>query len=108
VEVTCSWWLMPFVKGKMEQAHRGICDKVIEKVMMEQQQRAIAGVEHGRHSSVESPNKGKSRVNPDKDLPGVPQQDIHGGAEGVYEVDGLGSQRVEMPADAPPEKITYR
>jgi hypothetical protein len=38
----------------------------------------------------------------------VPQQDIHGGAEGVYEVDGLGSQRVEMPADAPPEKITYR
>jgi hypothetical protein len=108
VEVTCSWWLMPFVKGKMEQAHRGICDKVIEKVMMEQQQRAIAGVEHGRHSSVESPNKGKSRVNPDKDLPGVPQQDIHGGAEGVYEVDGLGSQRAEMPADAPPEKITYR
>jgi hypothetical protein len=91
----------------MEQAHRGICEKVIEKVMMEQQQRVIASAEHGRHS-VESPNRGKGRVDSNKDLPGVPQQDTHGGTDGVYEVEGLGSQRAEMPAEAAPEKITYR
>ncbi|KAF2249951.1 hypothetical protein BU26DRAFT_399908, partial [Trematosphaeria pertusa] len=32
VEVQCAWWLMPFVRGKMEQAHRDICRKVVEKV----------------------------------------------------------------------------
>ncbi|EFQ95905.1 hypothetical protein CFE70_006206 [Pyrenophora teres f. teres 0-1] len=32
VEVTCSWWLMPFVKGKMEEAHREVCNKVVQMV----------------------------------------------------------------------------
>lgn len=41
-EVSCSWWLMPFVKGKMEQAHRDICRKVIEKVEMQRRQDDIA------------------------------------------------------------------
>lgn len=42
VEVQCSWYMMPFVKGKMEQAHRDICRKVVEKVIMEKQQEAVA------------------------------------------------------------------
>lgn len=41
-EVSCSWWLMPFVKGKMEQAHRDICRKVIEKVEMQRRQDDLA------------------------------------------------------------------
>jgi hypothetical protein len=101
VEVSCAWWMMPFVKGKMEQAHRGICAKVVEKVEMEQRQRAVAGVEFGGRHSVESPNKGKGRYNTDKDLPGVPPH------QGAVEVDALETQRMEMPADVP-EKITYR
>lgn len=42
VEVQCSWWMMPFVRGKMEGAHRDICRKVVEKVVMEKQQEAVA------------------------------------------------------------------
>lgn len=41
-EITCSGWLMPFVKGKMEQAHRDICRKVIEKVEMQRSQDHLA------------------------------------------------------------------
>jgi hypothetical protein len=104
VEVSCAWWMMPFVKGKMEEAHRGICRKVVEKVEMEMRQRAVAGVDlGGRHSlqsTVDSP-KGKARLDTDKALPGVPPQ------EGAVEVDALETQRMEMPADVP-EKITYR
>ena len=32
VEVTCAWWLMPFVKGKMEEAHTDVCNKVVQMV----------------------------------------------------------------------------
>jgi len=107
VEVTCAWWMMPFVKGKMEQAHRGICSKVIEKVMMEQRQRAVAGVEFGGRHRVESPHKGKGRMGMDKHLPSIPSEDEHRGAQGAVEVDALEPQRMELPADLP-EKITYR
>jgi len=41
-EVSCSWWMMPFVKGKMELAHRDICRKVIEKVEMQRRQIDLA------------------------------------------------------------------
>jgi plasmid stability protein len=34
--------LMPFVKGKMELAHRDICRKVIEKVEMQRRQIDLA------------------------------------------------------------------
>jgi hypothetical protein len=105
VEVTCAWWLMPFVRGKMEQAHRGICAKVMEKVEMEQRQRAVAGVEFGGRHSVESPFKGKGRANTDKDLPGVPPQYTQGGPRAV-EVEAEETKRTEMPAPVP-EKITY-
>lgn len=105
VEVTCAWWMMPFVKGKLEQAHRGICSKVMEKVEMEHRQRSVAGVETGRHS-VESPNKGKGRANTDKDLPGVPPEYAQAIGSAV-QVDGMETQRMELAADVP-EKITYR
>ncbi|KAF2030198.1 hypothetical protein EK21DRAFT_112118 [Setomelanomma holmii] len=104
VEVTCAWWMMPFVRGKMEQAHRGICSKVVEKVEMEMRQQAVAngdfGGRHSVQSSVDS-NRGKGRLDTDKALPRVPPQ------QGAFEVDAMETQRMEMPADVP-EKITYR
>ncbi|KAF2006047.1 hypothetical protein P154DRAFT_518265 [Amniculicola lignicola CBS 123094] len=42
VEVTCAWWLMPFVRGKMEEAHREICKRVIEKVVAEKTQKKLS------------------------------------------------------------------
>ncbi|KAI0470487.1 hypothetical protein GGR56DRAFT_660559 [Xylariaceae sp. FL0804] len=42
VELSCSWWLMPFVKGKMEGAHRDICRRLVEKVEMQKMQEAVA------------------------------------------------------------------
>lgn len=107
VEVTCAWWMMPFVKGKMEEAHRGICKKVVEKVDMEQRQRVVAGAEYGGTHVVESSNKGKERNERAKPLPGVPSNDGHRSVPGAVEVDALESQRMELPADMP-EKITYR
>lgn len=103
VEVTCAWWLMPFVRGKMEQAHRGICSKVMEKVAMEQRQRAVAGVEFGGRHSVDSPNKGKGRADTAKDLPGVPPPEY---SPGSPESAAAHAQRVDTPAQVP-EKITY-
>jgi hypothetical protein len=32
VDVSCARWMMPFVKSKMEEAHRDICRKVVDKV----------------------------------------------------------------------------
>jgi hypothetical protein len=106
VEVQCAWWMMPFVKGKMEQAHRDICSKVMEKVEMEHRQRAVAGVEFGGRHSVESSNKGKGRANTNKNLPAEPPQYTQA-IEGAAEVDAQETQRTEMPAEVP-EKITYR
>lgn len=103
VEVSCSWFLMPFVKGKMEEAHRGICAKVIEKVEMEHRQRTIASA--GR-DSVGSPNKGKGRISTDKALPTLPPQSPPPGGQSAYEVGAMDSQRIEMAANRP-EKITY-
>jgi hypothetical protein len=58
VEVTCSWWLMPFVKGKMEEAHRDICRKVVEKVVMEKQQEAVARMAAKGKGRAETPTGG--------------------------------------------------
>jgi hypothetical protein len=104
VEVSCAWWMMPFVKGKMEEAHRGICAKVVEKVQMEHRQKAVAGVEFGGSrglDSIESPNRANLRYNTHKDLPVVPPH------QGAAEVDAEDTQRMEMAAPLP-EKITYR
>ncbi|KAF1931211.1 uncharacterized protein M421DRAFT_342090 [Didymella exigua CBS 183.55] len=52
VQASCLWWLMPFVKSKMEQAHRDICRKVIEKVEMQRRQNNLAqSVERGKRLS---------------------------------------------------------
>lgn len=55
VEVQCSSWLMPFVRGKMEGAHRDICRKVIEKVIMEKQQQAVARTAASAKLRVDTP-----------------------------------------------------
>jgi hypothetical protein len=78
VEVTCSWWMMPFVKGKMEGAQRDICRKVIEKVVMEKQQRAVAS------SAIGKTRAGELRDTIDRERP------------------------FEMEAEPLPQKITYR
>ncbi|KAL5117047.1 hypothetical protein ACEQ8H_005006 [Pleosporales sp. CAS-2024a] len=102
VEVTCAWWMMPFVKGKMEEAHKGICAKVVEKVEMENRQRVVASA--GSHSAASPRRKGRAEV--DKNLPGVPLQYTQR-TPGAVEVDAMNSQRIEMAAQLP-EKITYR
>lgn len=105
VEVTCAWWMMPFVKGKMEQAHRGICSKVIDKVVTEHRENAVAGLDSGGIHGMESQQKGKERAYTDYHPHTVLFQ-----AEqpGVFEVDGLGSQRMELPAAHLPEKVCWK
>jgi hypothetical protein len=85
-EVSCSWWLMPFVKGKMEQAHRDICRKVIEKVEMQRRQNDLAKfVGRGQELS-------QGRV-------------LHTNARPV-EANADEAQRVELPAPGS-QKIFY-
>jgi hypothetical protein len=102
VEVTCAWYLMPFVKGKMEMAHRDICAKIIEKVIMEHRQNVVA--DGGRHS-VESPHKGKGVLNKEEHMPTVLVQGERQLAQDVFEVDGLDTQRMELQAADVPEKV---
>lgn len=52
-EVSCSALLMPFVKGKMEEAHRNICRKVIEKI--EKQRREVGAVQTGEQGQQSPP-----------------------------------------------------
>ncbi|KAF2630524.1 hypothetical protein BU25DRAFT_259424 [Macroventuria anomochaeta] len=85
-EVSCSWWLMPFVKGKMEQAHRDLCRKIIEKVEMQKRQDDLANsVGRGQELS-----RGHA---------------ISANAARV-EADANESQRVELPAPGS-QKIFY-
>lgn len=59
VEVQCAWYMMPFVKGKMEQAHRDICKKVVEMVEMQKTQEAVAKTAAKGKSRAESPQEEK-------------------------------------------------
>lgn len=102
VEVSCGRLMMPFVKGKMEQAHQDICRKVVEKVEMQRRQAAIA---------QESP-RGKSRAGEGDATDAstgyaqpTPQRALFGQ---TYDVPGEAaeSQRAGMVAPLP-EKITY-
>jgi hypothetical protein len=71
VEVTCSWWMMPFVRGKMEGAHRDICRKVVEKVVMEKQQEAVARTSvksKSRAGTPETPTRLEERVEADGEI----------------------------------------
>jgi hypothetical protein len=120
VEVSCAWWLMPFVRGKMEQAHQGICEKVVERVV---KMRELGWV---GNASVQSREAGLAQQRK-----GEEEEDIHTGfaqetrqhyetpdpvvygqthrnTEGLVEADAQETQRVEMPAAPLPEKITYR
>ncbi|KAH7346089.1 hypothetical protein BKA66DRAFT_433382 [Pyrenochaeta sp. MPI-SDFR-AT-0127] len=105
VEVTCSWWLMPFVKGKMEQAHRDVCRKVVEKVEMQWRQQAVA------NSTIKGKTKASAHLHEDlptghADLQGEHFAPRQREVDGLVEADGLGTQKVEMAAPLP-EKITY-
>jgi hypothetical protein len=85
-EISCSWWLMPFVKGKMEQAHRDICRKVIEKVEMQRRQDDLA-------KSVGRGNQPSLGAAISMNSPPV-------------EAEANEAQRVELPTSGP-EKIRY-
>ena len=85
-EVSCSWWLMPFVKSKLEQAHRDICRKVIEKVEMQRRQDDLA------KSVVRGQELSQRHV-------------LHANAKPV-EANADEAQRVELPAPGS-QKIFY-
>lgn len=85
-EVSCSWWLMPFVKGKLEQAHRDICRKIIEKIEMQRRQDDLANTV-GRGKMLSSGHA--LNVNPRP-----------------IEADSNEAQRVELPAPGS-QKIFY-
>jgi hypothetical protein len=59
VEVVCAWWMMPLVRAKMEETHRDICRKVVEKVVREEEERARegAGVEKSKEKEARQPAK---------------------------------------------------
>lgn len=114
VEVTCSWWLMPFVKGKMEQAHRDVCRKVVEKVEMQRRQQAVAsGTVKGKaRASVDAPDgiyTGYAGMQRDYDAkrPSEHEAKRQESAHSLAELDRLETQKVEMAAPLP-EKITYQ
>ncbi|KAJ4350346.1 uncharacterized protein N0V89_008967 [Didymosphaeria variabile] len=60
VEVVCVWWMMPLVRGKMEEAHRDICQKVVETVVREKEEkeREAASREAGKGKQREAPLDG--------------------------------------------------
>jgi hypothetical protein len=119
VEVSCAWWLMPFVRGKMEQAHRGICEKVVERVVKMRDEGWLGNenVEVGEQRLVQQGNSKEeedihtgyaqeTRQHYEHPEPVVFGQTHH--TEGLVEVDAQETQRVEMPAAPLPDKITYR
>ena len=55
VEVICAWWMMPLVRGKMEEAHRDICRKVVEKVVAEKEMAATQRAAAKDKTRVEVP-----------------------------------------------------
>lgn len=97
VEVTCSWLMMPFVKGKLEEAHKDVCNKIIEKVEMQKRQQAIANF---------SPKANRKNTVPDENIAtGFTQMQREHYAKfhhdpkaagSPVEVDALESQRLEM------------
>jgi hypothetical protein len=123
VEVSCSWWLMPFVKGKMEEAHRDVCRKVIEKV--EHRRRASVALrkdaeglevvgaikrQDSKADNHEDVNTGFAQET--REHYKKPQPMGFGSAHKLdpvpVEADAVDTQRSEVPAAGLPEKITYR
>ncbi|KAF2732875.1 hypothetical protein EJ04DRAFT_513622 [Polyplosphaeria fusca] len=87
VEVQCAWYLMPFVRRGMEDGHRDICRKVIEKVEMSRRQEEMA-------RRVE---RGKMRAEEEMRGPGS----VTGGFDDDEEEERKGE------AERLPDKITY-
>jgi len=121
VEVSCAWWLMPFVKGKMEEGHRNLCRMVIEKVEKmvsegwEGHDPAAFGL-HGAASRHDSRIEGMDDVNtgfaqetrehyakPQPVVFGQTHQDVLRYAD----ADVMEEERPHMPAGPLPEKVTY-
>lgn len=80
VEVACAWWMMPLVRSKMEEAHRDICRKVVDKV--EGLQRGGAAVQVA--------------------VPEGPEDEL-----GPAPLGGLQSVDVGLPPPVVPGKVTY-
>lgn len=121
VEVTCPWWLMPFVKGKLEEAHQDLCRKVIEKVEKLRQSGWDGNdpVEFGTYGVVGSQ---KSKDEGEDVTTGFSQEtrqhyekaqnvgsgQTHEEAEGLAEAGAAETQKVETPAEPLPDKIIYQ
>lgn len=123
VEVTCAWWLMPFVKGKMEVAHKDVCQKVIEKV--EQKRRSSAALRNDAEGLqvLDAVKRQDSKADTGEDINTgfaqetkehykKPQPLGFGQAHRIdpvpVEADAVDTQRSEVPSAGLPEKITYR
>ncbi|EUC40160.1 hypothetical protein COCMIDRAFT_9907 [Bipolaris oryzae ATCC 44560] len=107
VEVTCAWYLMPFVKGKMELAHRDVCRKIIDRV------------EHRKRSSMTAVQRQDSGADGTEDLNTgflqetrehykKPQPVQFGQTHQAVEADAVDTQRTAIPSADLPDKITYR
>ncbi|KAK7185564.1 hypothetical protein DPSP01_010756 [Paraphaeosphaeria sporulosa] len=94
VEVVCAWWMMPLVRGKMEEAHRDICRKVVEKVVKEVAKR------EGENCDVAVPGEKRiGEVDGDHDVRVDPL---------AQEEDAYARESVDLTTrDQAPDKITY-
>ncbi|EOA87885.1 hypothetical protein ACJQWK_08597 [Exserohilum turcicum] len=121
VEVACSWLLMPFVKGKMEEAHRDVCRKVIERVEQQMKALSMPGVgsaafeaikrQDSKADSIENINTGfaqETREHYAKPRSQAHQPVARPAVPVLAEIEAVDSQRTEMPATPLPDKITYR
>ncbi|KAF2438278.1 hypothetical protein P171DRAFT_171161 [Karstenula rhodostoma CBS 690.94] len=94
VEVVCAWWMMPLVRGKMEEAHRDICRKVVEKVARQMAEREQEG---GNVQMVAKQKTGQVESDHVVRVDSLAQkQDSYAGEDVESE-----------PKDQGPEKITY-
>lgn len=96
VEVTCAWYIMPFVRRSMEGAHRDICKKVIEKVEMAKRQEALEKTIQGKRQEVmERSGRGKGKERAMESPSEESLQERRNEAEDTEEAEAL------------PDKITY-
>lgn len=115
VEVNCAWWMMPFVRGKMEEAHRDICKKVVEQVVMKKRQDSVRNLEEARIKSSErrretlsealrEGQKEKDRREKDSTYRIEMPREEEGGDE---HVEGHAGGEGRAQAEPLPEKISY-
>jgi len=113
VEVTCLWWLMPFVKGKLEEAHRDVCKKVIGSVEEEiglgwkGVVPVVFAEQSGRerHDSQDGERE-KAGTGFAQAEYGMPQPVVFGQTH--HEVDGAEMGNRGAPVESVPSKILYQ